>query len=464
MQLESVSLPPTVPFWKVMVLGVCALQIGPNLALAAGYQLQYSGLTSWLALSGAALVSMAVAVTLSRFARRYSITASLLSFARLSLPPLPVAVTAAAFLLGYVIGPAVGVLTTTIYFSSILSALGVPAADAAMAQCVIVIVASIFIGACAYRGVDLSARVAMILGVACIPIAIWLTLVAGHTVAFDIRPEFDLHAETPISLARGIFVGMAFYIGFDGVGALASETRDPHRSVPRVLQWTVGISGLALAFGALLQTPVLLLHEAALAAGDSPTRILANAGGIPSVALLSDIVLAMAGIAGLIAWLNCAAIIIATAAGEGFLPRALGKLHPTYGSPHQAVVFLSVVSIVLPVSLILWTRASPIQASLYLTNIDVLLWLVPYAILCVGSWQLRDAEKTDGWYRATAMTGLVAIIAIVAAQIIWPLDHVSAVINAVGASLIVAGSVVFFVLGPSGSGEPAAPLTTKSSV
>ena len=447
-----------------MMLGICAMQIGPNLALSAGYQLQYSGLTSWLALSGAALVSMVVAVTLSRFARRYSITASLLSFARLSLPPLPVAVTAASFLLGYVIGPAVGVLSTTIYLSSILSALGVPAADAAMAQCVIVIGASIFIGACAYRGVDLSARVAMTLGVACIPIAIWLTLAAGHSFAFDIRPEFDLHAETPISLSRGIFVAMAFYVGFDGVGALASETPNPHRSVPRVLQWSVGIAGLTLAFGALLQAPVLLAHGAALTAGDSPTRILAKAGGISGAALLSDFVLAMAGIAGLIAWLNCAAVIIATAASEGFLPRALGKFHPTYGSPHQAVVFLSVVSIVLPVVLILWTRAAPIQATLYLTNIDVLLWLVPYAILCAGSWKLRDPGKRDRWYRAIAMTGLVSILAIVAAQILWPLDHVAAVVNAAGAALIVAGSVVFFIVGRSGPNERVAPLTTKSSV
>jgi APA family basic amino acid/polyamine antiporter len=463
MQSDSSSRPPTVPFWKVMLLGICAMQIGPNLALSAGYQLQYSGLTSWLALAGGALVSMVVAVTLSRFAKRYSVTASLLSFARLSLPPLPVAVTAASFLLGYVLGPAVGVLTTTIYLSSILSALGVPAADAAMAQCVIVIGASVFIGACAYRGVDLSTRVAMTLGVACIPIAIWLTLAAGHSFQFDIRPELSLHAETPISLSRGIFVAMAFYVGFDGVGALASETQDPHRSVPRVLQWSVGIAGLTLAFGALLQAPVLLSHGDALAAGDSPTRILAEAAGIPGVALLSDIVLALASIAGLIAWLNCAAVIIATAASEGFLPRALGKLHPTYGSPHKAVVFLSGVSIVLPVVLILWTRAAPIQATLYLTNIDVLLWLVPYAILCAGSWRLRDTERTDGWYRAIAMIGLVTIIAIVAAQILWPLDHVAAVVNAVGAALIAAGSVVFFMVGRSAPNEQATPLTTKSS-
>lgn len=452
-----------VPFWKVMMLGICAMQIGPNLALSAGYQLQYSGLSSWLALSGAALISMIVAVTLSRFARRYSVTASLLSFARMSMSPLPVSVTAAAFLLGYIIGPAVGVLTTTIYLSSLLLAIGIPAADAVMMQCGICVTASVFIGLCAYRGVDLSARVAMTLGVACIPLAIWITLAAGQSFAFDIRPEFNLHAESAISLARGIFVGMAFFVGFDGVGALASETADPHRSVPRILQWCVGIAGLTLAFGALLQAPVLLAHSEALAAGQSPTKILADAGGMSRLSLLSDLVLAMASIAGLIAWLNCAAVIVATAANEGFLPRPLGQIHPAYGSPHRAVVFLSIVSIVLPVVLIAWTRAAPILATLYLTNIDVLLWLVPYAILCLGSWTLRDADGRDGRYRAVAFIGLATIIAIVAAQVIWPLDHVAAVVNAAGAVVIAGGSIVFFMLSPSRPRQPSEPFTTKSS-
>ncbi len=452
-----------VPFWKVMMLGVCAMQIGPNLALSAGYQLEYSGLASWFALSGAAVISMIVAVTLSRFARRYSVTASLLSFARMSMSPLPVSVTAAAFLLGYIIGPAVGVLTTTIYISSLLSAMGVPAADAVMMQCAICVVASIFIGACAYRGMDLSARVAMTLGVACIPLAIWITVAAGHSFAFDIRPELNLRGETATSLARGVFVGMAFFVGFDGVGALASETADPHRNVPRILQWCVGIAGLTLAFGALLQAPVLLAHAGALEAGQSPTKILADAGGMSRLALLSDLVLAMAGIAGLIAWLNCAAVIVATAATEGFLPRFLGRVHPSYGSPYKAVVFLSIVSIVLPVALIAWTRAAPILATLYLTNIDVLLWLVPYAILCLGSWQLRDGDGRDGPYRAIAVIGLAAILAIVGAQVIWPIDHVAAVVNATGAALIAGGTVVFLMMAPARAAQSSDPLTTKSS-
>jgi amino acid transporter len=452
-----------VPFWKVMMLGICAMQIGPNLALSAGYQLAYSGLTSWLALSGAALNSMIVAVTLSRFARRYSVTASLLSFARLSMSPLPVSVAAAAFLLGYVIGPAVGVLSTTIYLSSLLLAMGVPAADAVLMQCAICVVASVFIGACAYRGMDLSARVAMALGVACLPLAIWVTLAAGHSFAFDIRPEMNLHHETAISLARGVFVGMAFFVGFDGVGALASETADPHRYVPRILQWCVGIAGLTLAFGALLQAPVLLAHVAALEAGQSPTKVLAEAGGIPRLAMLSDLVLAMASVAGLIAWLNCAAVIVATAAKDGFLPGFLGLTHPTYGSPHKAVIFLSIVSIVLPVALIAWTRAAPIMATLYLTNIDVLLWLVPYAILCLGSWKLRDSDKRDGLSRAIALVGLATIVAIVGAQVIWPIDHVAAVVNGTGAALISAGAIVFFVTASSRPMHSSEPLTTKSS-
>jgi amino acid transporter len=95
----------------------------------------------------------------------------------------------------------------------------------------------------------------------------------------------------------------------------------------------------------------------------------------------------------------------------------------------------------------------------------VLLWLVPYAILCAGSWKLRDLDRRDRSYRAIALLGLVTIVAIVAAQVIWPIDHVAAVVNVTGAALILAGSIVFFVLSPSRPTQQseALPLTTKSS-
>jgi len=431
-----------------MILGICAMAIGPNLALSAAYQLHYSGLHSWLAFLGAAMISMLVAVAISRFARRFSVTASILSYSKLTLPRSLTAITAATLLLGYVIGPADGVLAETIYLTSLALPLSHGAGAGPLMQCVIAGAAATFIGACAYRGVDLSAKIAMVLGIACIPVAIWISVAAGFSFGFDVRPEFSMKGTSGVSFSQGIFVAMAFFIGFDGIATLASDTSEPQRNVPRLLIWILAIAGVALSAGTLLQTPVLLAHSAGMDAGESPTKILAAAGGIPAAAIAADVVLAMAGMASLIGWLNIAALIVATASKDGFLPATLGRLHPRYGSPHRAVVFLTVLSILLPIAMILWTHSAPIESTINLTNVMVLLWLIPYGIICAAAARRLERGERPGLAVALSALGVVVIIVVAGAELLRPINRESGVVNAIGAGVIGVASILFYRFNP----------------
>lgn len=444
--------PPPVPFRKVLALGVCAMAIGPNLALSAAYQLHYSGLHSWLAFAGAALLSMLVAIAISRLAARFNITPSILSFAKMTLPRSVTAVVAATLLLGYLIGPADGVLTEAIYLTSLASPLS-RYADGPWVQCATVIVSAALIGACAYRGVDVSAKIATLLGISCIPLSIWITVASGSSFGFDIRPELSLTGVSSASVCQGVFVAMAFFIGFDGVGALASETAEPQRNVSRLLIWILLIAGITLSVGTLLQTPALLAHSAALDAGESPTKIMAIAGGLPSIAVAADVVLAMAGMASLIGWLNISAIIVSAAANEGFLPAILGRGHPRFGSPHCAVIFLTVLSVVIPTVMIIWTREAAIASSIYLTNVMVLLWLIPYGFICVAAVRRLDPRETRGAAVILSALGALAVIWVGGTALISPINRESAAINAIGACVIVAASAIVFKRGPAQS-EP----------
>jgi amino acid transporter len=447
---------PIVPFWKVMVLGICAMAIGPNLALSAAYQLHYSGLHSWLAFLGAAVVCLLVAAAISRFARRFSVPASILSYSKLTLPRWLTAIVAATLLLGYIIGPADGVLTETIYLTSLALPLNHGDSASPLMQCVIAAFSALFIGACAYRGVDLSARIATVLGVACIPVAVWITVRAGASFGFDFRPELTLGGLSSLSLSRGVFVAMAFFIGFDGIATLASDTSEPQRNAPRLLVWILVIAGVTLSVGTLLQAPVLHEYSAGIDAGESPTRILAIAGGIPRAAAASDVVLAMAGMASLIGWFNIAALIVATASRDGFLPAVLGRRHPRYGSPHCAVIFLTLLSIVLPIAMIFWTRSAPIQSTIDLTNVMVLLWLIPYGVICAAAVRRLDAQDRPDVITALAAAGVIAVIVLVGAELLWPINRESGVVNVLGAAVIGVASFLFFKLerrGGAGSRE-----------
>ena len=433
----------TVPFWKALALGVCAMAIGPNLALSAAYQLHYSGLHSWLAFLGAAVLAMLVAVALSRFAGRFEVTATILSYVKLTAPRSITALVAASLLLGYLVGPADGVLAEAIYLTSLLLPLSPHAAEP-WAQCLTVAVAALFIGACAYRGVDVSAWIATALGIACIPVAIWLTVASASSFHFDVRPELTTGGLSLDSTLRGIFIAMAFFIGFDGVASLASETAEPRRNVPRLLISLLVIAGVTLSIGTLLQAPALWVRSAALDAGQSPTQVMAVAGGFPRLALAADIVLALAGLASLIGWLNISALVVAAASQDGFLPPALGRTHARYGSPCNAVLLLTALSVILPMAMIAWTRSAPITSTIYFTNVMVLLWLIPYGVVCgCALKRLYPGERLRAPVMAAAI-GLIAVALVVGAMLLRPASQTSALVNVIAAAVVVIAATLFY--------------------
>jgi hypothetical protein len=68
-----------IPFWKGMVLALCAWQIGPALMLVTGYQLHWSGANAWVALGAAAVICILIAAAISYVARRHTGSGTLIS-------------------------------------------------------------------------------------------------------------------------------------------------------------------------------------------------------------------------------------------------------------------------------------------------------------------------------------------------------------------------------------------------
>jgi amino acid transporter len=433
-----------IPFWKVMALGISAMQIGPNMALSGGYQLSYSGLGSWLVLLVAAGIAMILAMVLSRFARKYSVSATMLSVAQKLLPRFPVAVVAASLLLGYLLAPAVSVLGSAIYLFSLFNSFSFFQADPVLMTCLISAGVTLLIGWCAYVGVELSAKVSIVFGAICIPLAICITFAAGRSYGFDVGEQLSVETPVNVELFRGVFVAMAFFIGFDCVGAIANESANPARDIPRVLYLTVGVAALAIVGGALLQVPVLIAHPTEMANGESPTKILGAAGGFPDFSIATDIILTLTIISGLISWVSGAALTVATAAREGFLPKYFGHLNEKTKVPRRAICLLTVVSLVIPTMVFWFGRETPLNATLYLTNFLVLLWMIPYSVICFAVFNERSNGAANFLVRGIAALAMTLIILAVVAQLFWPIDAFSGIVNAIGVSAIVALSLVFY--------------------
>jgi amino acid transporter len=429
------------------------MQVGPGIAIAAGYQLHVSGRLSWLVMACAATMATLVAVAIALLAKYVVTTGSILAYVRLTLPRWAVMLTAATLLLGYVLGPASNILGSAMYLASVLIGLGMTSAGSPAAICAIVLLLAGVGCYCAYRGIELSAKVVLVFGVACIPVAIFITIAAAASYGFDVRPELSLAHTRFLDLSWGVFSALGFFIGFDGVTSIASETAEPTRNVPRILYWSLTIPGAATAVAVLFQTPVLLSQIPAIDAGASPNAILSRVAGVPHLAIFSDILLCLATIAGQIGWLNFSATIISTAAKDGFLPRALARLNPTYATPFNAALFLSVVSLLISVAVEATATVPAIVAVLYTTNMLVLLWLIPYILVCCAAIVLekRNGRVLSATSIASAL-GAVAIFALLIVELSRPMDAVARSTSWFTAALVIVGFCVFYTTNRGGPG------------
>jgi amino acid transporter len=210
----------------------------------------------------------------------------------------------------------------------------------------------------AYRGVKGSARVAVTLG--SIEIAIflllgfWLVIKAGH--------HNTLKVFTPTTgtfgLAWGLIYGFLSFTGFESIASLAEETKDPKRNVGRcafAALILVGIFYVFLAYAGIVGWGVDAINTGphpfsgdAFAYGTLAHGLWVPFKWIVLIAILNST------IACSLAALNFAVRYLYSLGRLDLLPARLGETHPEHRTPHVAIHFMAIVSIVLSVGLGSW--------------------------------------------------------------------------------------------------------------
>jgi amino acid transporter len=168
---------------------------------------------------------------------------------------------------------------------------------------------------------------------------IGLIHLAQHPVAIwepFIPPDSSLAG----AFGVGLFVVMWNYMGWDNISTVSGEIENPRRNYPRALALTIPLVTLAY----------LLPTAAGLAATTDWTRW--TAGYFPEVA-------AAIGGKWLGAWLALGGLVSAVGlfsalmlsisrlpfvmAEDGYLPKAITKLHPQYGTPWMSIIVCAVI-------------------------------------------------------------------------------------------------------------------------
>src|SRR3954468_18182318 len=248
-----------------------------------------------------------------------------------------------------------------------------------------------------YRDVRLSTTAGVILGGFEIVIfgglALWMLLSNAGDV--NLQPFNPSNANGDWS---GVFKGMVFailaFIGFEAAAPLGEEARHPRRTVPRAVVGSAIAIGLfyvlcsyAWVFGAGFDNFVTQ------ATGPDPWRNLGQVfWGTGWVVVFLAICNSIAANSN--AAVNAATRVFYSLSRNRLAPRALGRTHPTFKTPHIAIIWMTVFAVVL--SLLVGWKWNPGVGFGVIATAAVPLVILVYMLVCLGCiWHYLRARRSE---------------------------------------------------------------------
>lgn len=230
-----------------------------------------------------------------------------------------------------------------------------------------------------YRGVQKSARLTRVI------VATTLTVLAGAVATVAASGQADLGrlnlgGDAPAGVLQAAGLLFFAFAGYARIATLAEEVRDPARTIPRAV---IAALGITLAVYAAVAVAVLAaLGPQQLAASAAPLAAALQACGATGFEPVLRAGAALAALGSLLALILGVSRTVLAMARDGYLPRALAAVHPSFGVPHRAEVAVGVVVAAL-------AGLADVRAAIGFSSFAVLVY---YAVANAAAWTLSPGR------------------------------------------------------------------------
>ncbi|TAM12177.1 MAG: APC family permease [Nevskiaceae bacterium] len=238
----------------------------------------------------------------------------------------------------------------TLYFSQFLVGFGIPAhglvpniiltAASAAAACWLTVV-----------GIRISARVSFILEVLSLAVILIMSAFAiawasSKGMGFDMQ-QFAPHNVHISGVFEGLVLGILSFVGFASVDALGREARNPRKTIPHAIFWSVFIIGAIYVFTAYSQ--ILVLGGKVGSSADPLTDMVAKIGFPAWYDHLLMLGVSASFFAVIVAPMNLVGRVLYVMGAENVIYGRLGVAHERFQTPHRALIFSAIASVVVVV-------------------------------------------------------------------------------------------------------------------
>jgi amino acid transporter len=325
--------------WDLTVSTVANIGPGIDFYFAFGVIAVTAGIAAPLTIVAAGIAVLFLATTVAEFTRAEPSAGSFITYVETGLGVRTGMVTALLVTVGYTVAitgvftMAGGLLAMTLaHYTS----WNVPWGPLSL----VLTVAAVWVTA---RGVKLSTSavgVALVAQVA-VMLAVCVAALVDRRGQLSAAPFSWAHLNGGLAgLSRGFPLALYMFIGWENGPALAEESRDPERTVPRALYISIAIA--AVLFVLFAYATVTGLHDNVSSIGRSSVPFLTVAdhelGGAAVLAWVAGI---LSVLAALVAGSSSQARMLFDGGRSGLLPARLGRLRQPSETPVNALIFMA---------------------------------------------------------------------------------------------------------------------------
>ncbi|MGW4242534.1 APC family permease [Nocardia sp. NPDC004722] len=350
----TTSTPPPAAGLRSGVLGFPALLaqsvalISPTMTAALIIPLAFSsaGSGTWMAYLFGTGMLLFVAFNLNQFARRSTSPGSMYAYIGRGLGPISGVLSGWALLWCYLFIGIAGMTGFAIFDREVLSLLGIHANIPAV---VFFAVLGVIAWALAVKDVRLSSMLTLILegiSVVCI-LALAVVVVFAHGIHVD-TDQLSLHGTSARGMSLAVVACIFSLVGFESATAMGGEARDPLRSIPRAVVWSLVIAGLFFVVMSYVEVYGTRDSSATLDTLAMPLNALADLDNVGFFKLPIDLGAMISFFALSLSCLNAGARLIYPMARHSVFPAALGKVHAANATPSIALTAYIVLMVAVP--------------------------------------------------------------------------------------------------------------------
>lgn len=205
-----------------------------------------------------------------------------------------------------------------------------------------------------YRGVAISTRTGVVLGIVEIAIFVFVSAVLIINAGADNTLSVFIPGEEGVGPAfQGMIFCLLAFIGFEAAAPMGEETREPRRTIPRAVIWSTILVGAFYVFNMYAATvyfgPDRMKEEFLGFNGGDPwggmaTEVLGTLGGILVVFAIINSSFANANSSS-----TAATRSLFSMGRGGLIPKFFAAIHPTHRTPVNAIHFQAILAIVVAV-------------------------------------------------------------------------------------------------------------------